>query len=765
MEVWKGIWRLFLLEFFSARRHARVSERCGAGTRLSTPLGRFLRQAWSLLSRRVWMHCDRPVMGTEAIPVSGVVAVEGWALAGDGVASVTISCDDQTIGEAALGVRRRDLARLFPHIPRASRGGFHFVFDSRTVDDGEHTFSVAVLTRRGRRLRMTGPVIVQNGPSIEGNRRRRIGPTAAALAWMRRNIPNLPDRPRLSVLVPLQSLGEAAGVRRTVESLLDQSYSDWELVLIGREDCLTAADSAVRPDSRIQSVPADSEIIAELLNRAVEETTGELVTVLDPGDALSPVDLFEIVYSLNLRPELDRVLTQSAEDAPPRWAVRRKLAIENGGALQRAAGLEPAVWEHAAEASHATPPAQGRRLALHPHPVLTHSPFPLFDRHAVRRVLVVKLDHLGDVLLALPAVRRLRDLFPAAELTMLVGAWARKMVECEPAVDRVLTYDYYQASSVLRPNDLTRPAKDRIRSWLAPFDFDLAVDLRSETDTREFIRLSGAKRTAGFANRGECEWLTVALPCEGVDPLQPPRRHIAHEALRLVSLLEQLTNEPELPRTEPTADDFEAADRLLADVLPSGSRPLIGIHPGAGRPIKCWAAESFGQLAGCLAQRLGAAVIIFGGPEDELLANRVLRHAPAGAPVVSLAGRLSLTQFMAAIRRCDLFVGNDSGPTHLAGMAGIPTLGVYSGIANPEQWGPLGPNAAALHLPMLCSPCYLSNPWACPYKVACLRDIGVETVYEAALRMLLPKWGKMANNRPREVANTTPPSLAIRAGQ
>jgi ADP-heptose:LPS heptosyltransferase len=622
------------------------------------------------------------------------------------------------------------------------------VFDSRAVDDGEHTLSVTVLTGRGRRLRIAGPVEVENRPSFEDNRRRRFEPTAAALAWMRRNAPNLPDRPRVSVLVPLRSLGDTCNLRRTVESLLDQSYSDWELFLIGKEDCLTAADSAVRPDSRIQSVPADSEIIAELLNRGVEEMTGELVTVLDPGDALGAGDLFEIVYALNRQPELERVVTQDTDDAPSRWAVRRKLAVENGGALISAAGVGPAVSELPPEDSRAILPARGRRLALHPHAVLTHSPYPLFDRRTIRRVLVVKLDHLGDVLLALPAVRRLRDLFPAAEFTMLVGPWARTMVEREPAVDRVLTYDYYQASSALRPNKLTLAQKERLRAWLAPYDFDVAIDLRRETDTREFIRLSGAKRTVGFANRGECEWLTAALPCEGVDPLQPPRRHIAHEAIRLVGLLEQLTSKPDLLQTQPATEDFEIADRVLAEVLPLGSRLVIGIHPGAGRPIKCWPAESFGQLAGLFTQRLGAAVVVFGGPQDVLLANRVVRHASAGAPVFSVTGRLSLTQFMAAIRRCDLFVGNDSGPTHLAGVAGIPTLGIYSGIANPDQWGPLGPNAAALHLPMLCSPCYLSSPWACPYKVACLRDISVEEVFDAALRMLLPHWAKLHSIAP-----------------
>src|SRR5262245_32818679 len=145
MEVWIGIWRLFFLEFISARRHARISECCLAGTWPPTRLSRFIRQAWSLLTRRVWMHCDRPALCSEAPPLAGVVPVDGWALARDGVASVTISCDDRTVGEAALGVRRRDLAHRFPHLPRASRGGFHFVFDTRTVDDGEHTLSVTVV--------------------------------------------------------------------------------------------------------------------------------------------------------------------------------------------------------------------------------------------------------------------------------------------------------------------------------------------------------------------------------------------------------------------------------------------------------------------------------------------------------------------------------------------------------------------------------------------------------------------------------------------
>jgi ADP-heptose:LPS heptosyltransferase len=159
--------------------------------------------------------------------------------------------------------------------------------------------------------------------------------------------------------------------------------------------------------------------------------------------------------------------------------------------------------------------------------------------------------------------------------------------------------------------------------------------------------------------------------------------------------------------------------------------------------MKCWPAESFGRLAGMFVGRLGAAVVVFGGPDEVELAQEVLRHAPREGRVVSVAGRLGLGPLTAAARRCDLFVGNDSGPTHLAAAAGVPTLAVFSGIAAAAQWGPLGPHAASIYRAMLCAPCYLSRPGHCLYRRACVRQLHPEAVWEAALRLLLPHWAKL----------------------
>jgi heptosyltransferase-2 len=140
---------------------------------------------------------------------------------------------------------------------------------------------------------------------------------------------------------------------------------------------------------------------------------------------------------------------------------------------------------------------------------------------------------------------------------------------------------------------------------------------------------------------------------------------------------------------------------------------------------------------------LGATVVVFGGPGEESLAQEVIRHAPSGTSIVSLAGRFGLGTLAAAARRCDLFIGNDSGVTHIAAATGIPVLAVFAGTADPRQWGPLGPAAAAIHRVLLCAPCYLRWARECPHSRACTRFLYPEQVFEAAVRMLLPRWEKL----------------------
>ena len=200
----------------------------------------------------------------------------------------------------------------------------------------------------------------------------------------------------------------------------------------------------------------------------------------------------------------------------------------------------------------------------------------------------------------------------------------------------------------------------------------------------------------------------------------------------------------------------EKVEELL-QALPESDGPLIGIHPGSGRAIKCWATEQFARLADLTIERLGARIVVFGGPGDEPMAQSILRHMRHGDEALSLAGRLTIQEFLVAASACDLFVGNDSGPAHLTGAAGVPTLAVYAGTIDAAQWAPLGPNAVTIYRGMMCAPCYFSEVHKCPYQVACLNRLPVEQVYEAAVRTLLPKWPVLRRRSPDPAARPWSP--------
>ena len=103
-----------------------------------------------------------------------------------------------------------------------------------------------------------------------------------------------------------------------------------------------------------------------------------------------------------------------------------------------------------------------------------------------------------------------------------------------------------------------------------------------------------------------------------------------------------------------------------------------------------------------------------------------------------MAGQTSLADLPRLLKNCALYIGNDSGPKHIAAAVGIPTIGIHSGVVDPVEWGPIGPNAVALRRNMTCSPCYLAKAEDCPRSLACLRFLEPNLVYETADLLLTP---------------------------
>ena len=166
------------------------------------------------------------------------------------------------------------------------------------------------------------------------------------------------------------------------------------------------------------------------------------------------------------------------------------------------------------------------------------------------------------------------------------------------------------------------------------------------------------------------------------------------------------------------------------------AKPVVAIHPGAGNVTKQWPEEHFSALIDLLIEKNGVNILLVGGADEVDVANGLLRDVQHPGAIASMAGKTSLADLPRLLKNCVLYIGNDSGPKHIAAAVGIPTIGIHSGVVDPVEWGPIGPNAVALRRNMTCSPCYLAKAEDCPRALACLQFFEPNLVYETADMLL-----------------------------
>jgi ADP-heptose:LPS heptosyltransferase/GT2 family glycosyltransferase len=359
---------------------------------------------------------------------------------------------------------------------------------------------------------------------------------------------------------------------------------------------------------------------------------------------------------------------------------------------------------------------------------------PLFLKAEIRRILVVKLDHIGDFVTALPPIRRLKQLFPDARITVLAGPASRAFVALEPCIDEFIPFAFFHARSQLGERELTSEDFAELAEQLRPYRFDLAVDLRKHLSTRDVLKYTGARFLAGFDYLGQFPYLDIALDWDGDRSLQRKRSHVIDDLMALVHAIGHAAEaDRAIMHPGPAAMTL---DELPEPVRALFARKVVAIHPGAGNITKQWPEEHFATLIDLLIENNDVNVLLVGGVDEVEVARELLSHLQHPDQVASMVGKTSLSDLPRLLKNCALFIGNDSGPKHIAASVGIPTIGIHSGVVDPMEWGPMGPNAVALRRNMTCSPCYLANADDCPRALACLRFLEPNLVYETADMML-----------------------------
>jgi len=335
-----------------------------------------------------------------------------------------------------------------------------------------------------------------------------------------------------------------------------------------------------------------------------------------------------------------------------------------------------------------------------------------------KRVLIVRTDRIGDVTLSTPVIKAIYDAYPNSFISFMVRPYAREIVEGNPYLDEVIVFDKRGShKGLLGTARLAHTLKDK--------KFDIALVLHPTIRVHLIAFLARIPARIGYDKK-----MGFLLSKRIGHTKQLGQKHEAEYSLDILKEIgiEGRDTKPMVPQ------DGEAA-RKIGEILVSrgvGAEDIvIGIHPGASCPSKRWPLKKFAELADRLTKTLRAKVVIVAGPSDKRIGDELVSLAKNKGRVINLAGCTSVKGLAALLKRCNLFISNDSGPVHIAVAAGTPVIAIFGrnekGLS-PARWKPLGEDDIVIHKEVGCAECLAHE---CKIDFRCIRSIEVDEVMGA----------------------------------
>ncbi|MBI4535763.1 MAG: glycosyltransferase family 9 protein [Ignavibacteriae bacterium] len=341
----------------------------------------------------------------------------------------------------------------------------------------------------------------------------------------------------------------------------------------------------------------------------------------------------------------------------------------------------------------------------------------------IKRILIVRTDRLGDVILTLPMLPVLRKCFPGAYIAMLLRRYTGEIIEGNPYVDELLWYD--KGENLIPFDSMCRTIRQR--------RFDAAIVVYPRLRLAWLMFRSGIPLRIGTGYR----YYSFLFTKRVYEHRKDAKKHEVEYNLNLLNELGRKT--PELNKPPEffvdIPDDAKSnVSRLLHLRGIASDEELVIVHPGSGGSAREWSTDSFGMLAARFCVEKGAKVIVTGGPGEEKKGAQVV--TASGGRAVSLAGELGIKELGALIGMAGLFISNSTGPLHLAVAMGTPVVGLYPQATpmSARRWGPYTEEKAVLvpNKPVDCRDCIGNEAGAC----ACMASISVQQVYDAACELL-----------------------------
>ena len=344
-------------------------------------------------------------------------------------------------------------------------------------------------------------------------------------------------------------------------------------------------------------------------------------------------------------------------------------------------------------------------------------PIPFDD---IQRILIIRTAYIGDVVLTLPILSPLKKLFPHAKISFLTTSNATEILKKIPYVDKIIPYDAFwfyrdKTTSAFR-NYL------KIIRFIRSRPYDLVIEARGDIrDISLLAYLCKSTYRISYDVGGGGFLLTHIVPFRKI-------KHKIQYHLDIVKYLggKAASFDWDLYLTQ---DEKRAVAEWLKKKGISLNMPLVAIHPGARKQLKRWSIAGFAAVADRLVEEMGISIILLGGPDEVELAKTIqlsMKH-----PAFNFAGKTTLRQMTAILKRCNMFICNDSVPLHIASLTKTPTVAIF-GPSKSWETGPYGNIHAVVEKPFECR--YLCDENVCNHYPHndCINSVTSDDVFDAA---------------------------------
>ena len=337
-------------------------------------------------------------------------------------------------------------------------------------------------------------------------------------------------------------------------------------------------------------------------------------------------------------------------------------------------------------------------------------------------ILLIKLDHLGDFILAIPAIMKLNARYPKARIDAVVGGWCVELARSLNIFNEIYSFDLFKRQSSASPGADIKAIEHFLSSIKA--QYDIAIDLRRQPEGRQLLARVNSTVTVGYQTFDlEIDrQIKVMLPSERDVAFKTTRLNAQSTSTQMIALVDAIpAGEHDylvLPELSPKHQSTELAS--------------IAVFPYAGNAVKEWGVDNFTSLIQLLARSPDVERInVYVMTEQEALPFTAITAAQ-----VNVHSGLAYEALLKSVSDNTICIANNSFGAHIGSYLGLIVIGIYGGHETVAEWAPVFNESIILHTSAECSPCHVASKAECPYGLRCLTEIKVDSVHQEILKVL-----------------------------